>query len=177
MSDSKKPSLSANISGSVLVGLLANFPLIFILLLFIGPALNMDIGFENTIFISLLVTTLSSILIAIIDRGYRTKKETNTPSGVIPTLYSTLPWVLTSALLFPFTSTIYTVETYLLGASIGFIGGAIPTLAIETPWKKSMSDEEYRAREEEVNLIIKEGFSEIREEIRERKNEANCKPK
>lgn len=173
---SKQHSLRANLTGSMIVGLLLNSPLIFIALVILRNFLPTKLPLDDLIFISLASAIISSTAIAVISRVHLIKLDRYTASGLFPTLYESVPWPLVTAAV-TVTATAVSLHqqeppAVWLGALAGLLGGTIPGLLLHQPWKEYMPDEDYEKNLQEGNRIIKEGFTEIRESISEKKR--NC---
>lgn len=165
-------SLKANLAGSIFIALLLNSPLMLVSLLFIRWVSGETILFADIVAISITSALVSSVIIALVDRSYRIKHDTYVPSGFVPTIYEAIPWVVITSVTTVVLLQSYQLETALWGALAGLLGGTIPALAIGVPWKGTATDEEYEERLQEGNRIIKEGFAEIREEIREKREKS-----
>lgn len=160
-------SLRANLAGSITIALIINFPLIFISFLILRIFSHEEVPIQDIVAISLVSATVTSVIVALIDRAYRIKRDTYIPSGVFPTIYQALPWLILTPLV-----TVLLLQNpnvIWLGIVAGLFGGTVPDLVIGTPWKSNLSDEEYEQKLNEGNQIIKEGFSEIRESIQAKK--------
>lgn len=162
-------SLSANLAGSLFIGLLIHTPLIFVALLISRKFSTIDIRIDDVISISLLATLVSTVTIALFDRSYRIKNDTYVPAGLVPTLYEAVPWVVVTSATAVVLLQTYDGKVALLGAVAGIAGGTLPALALNTPWKGALTDSEYEEKLRKGNEIIKEGFEEIREEVEQRR--------
>lgn len=162
-------SLSANLAGSLFIGLLIHTPLIFVALLISRRFSTIDIRIDDVIAISLLATLVSTVAIALFDRSYRIKNDTYVPAGLVPTLYEAVPWVVVTSATAVVLLQAYDGKVALVGAVAGIAGGTLPALALNTPWRDALTDSEYEEKLREGNEIIREGFEEIREDIKQRK--------
>lgn len=163
--DNKQHSLRANLAGAIIVGMLCQAPFIFVCLLVLRNFFPANVSVEDTLGISLVTTIVASAVIAVISRAHARKLNRYTVSGLLPTLYQTLPWPLIAAGATVLSINQYELSVVWLGFLAGFLGGLVPELVVHRPWTEGLSQEEYEKKLKEGNRIVTEGLADIRDEI------------
>ncbi len=161
----KHNSLSANVIGAGLVGFLFS-PIIYVALIVATYLFLSELHFLDPIFLALAISVVSSVLSSLLDRVLHIKRNRYRVYGFLPTMNSVLPWLFVGFIL-PFLI-MGSLAWGFVGLISGLVGAGV-SLVIFRPWKDIVSEEEYAAKSAESKRIIREGFSEIADEVEARK--------
>ncbi|WP_129661214.1 hypothetical protein [Rothia uropygialis] len=158
------PSVGAAVVGSGVVGAFTAIPT-FVVLLVLGFLIR-EVDLVSFCVIALVTGVVSGIATQLLTRQEQSKTNKIMLSGGRPIFYAFVPPLLIGAIM---SVVLMHQPIWILFGAIAGLLGTTPIALITKPWKAEISDEEYRRRSNAMKDSMKEGFSEVRSEMRQKK--------